>query len=161
MVLDDSQEDNTGSIQKEIDAAAAAGKTTVDFKQGERKYRISAPVRIHGSINRLIGMESVVDVSDPDGVFDKGQAVFTLEDIKSPVFVAERFFGLGGWKWQGGGGFFGNPPFLARSPLFDSGSPLFPWEVLKSCGSGFSFRFEELEVTELIVPESRVEGDEG
>ncbi len=98
VVLDDSQPDDTESIQKEIDAAAKAGKTTICFKPGEHKYRISAPIKVHGSINRIIGMESLVDVNDASGVFKAGQSVLVFDGLLSNVLIVERFFLFGGWK---------------------------------------------------------------
>ena len=40
----------------------------------------------------------IIDIADPDGQLQGGQAVFTFEDITSPAVVVERFFLLGGWK---------------------------------------------------------------
>jgi len=98
VLLDNSQPDDTESIQKAIDEAARTGKTTICFKPGEGKYKISAPLRVHGKINRIIGMEAVVDITDPNGVFKAGQSVFVFDGLLSNVLVVERFFLLGGWK---------------------------------------------------------------
>ncbi len=84
-------------IQKVVDDAAKQGKTTLYFPHGTR-YRITKPVRIHGPINRIIGMSSLVDVADLYEEFKKGPAVFTFEDLSSDALVVERFFLLGGWK---------------------------------------------------------------
>jgi len=88
-------------LQKALDAAAAAGKTTVYFpkiaEKGGGKYVLTAPVRVHGSVNRIIGMENILWIDEKLPV---GATVFTFEDLKGPV-VVERFFNMlknGGWK---------------------------------------------------------------
>ncbi len=91
------------TAQKAFDAAAAKGATTVYFPKiligkGEGRYRITRPIRVHGSVNRILGMENVVDVSDPDGAFRDGAAVFTFEDLTGKHVIVERFFLLGGWR---------------------------------------------------------------
>jgi len=91
------------TLQEAIDQAASTGGTTVYFAKlgpgkGEGKYHITRPVRVHGSVNRIIGLENIVDVADPEGTFRSGTAVFTFEDLTSKVVVVERFFLLGGWK---------------------------------------------------------------
>ncbi len=88
-------------LQAAIDQAAAAGKTTIYFpkigkKQG--KYVLTQPVRVHGSVNRIIGMENILWISPklPIG----GVAITFAEDLKGPI-VFERFFNVlkyGGWK---------------------------------------------------------------
>ena len=87
--------DVTEQIQRKIDEAAAAGKTTIYFPHSQQ-YAISKPIRVHGSINRIIGMGSLVDVKNKEAFGDK--AVFTFEDLDSDVIVVERFFILGGWE---------------------------------------------------------------
>jgi hypothetical protein len=93
--------DVTEVLQQTIDQAAAQGKTTLYFPLSEggkgAKYGISGPIRVHGSINRIIGLSRIVDVSDPSGKFKEGAAVFTFEDLKSDAIIVERFFLLGGW----------------------------------------------------------------
>ena len=89
-------------IQAAIDAGVKAGKTTLCFVK-DQKYLITGPIRVHGSINRIIGMSTIPDVRDPDGVFKAtddgpGAAVFTLENLTSDVIILERFFLFGGWK---------------------------------------------------------------
>ncbi len=96
-VSDEGGRDVTKALQEAIDAAAAAGKTTLYFPRSE-KLVVSGPIRVHGSINRIIGMTGIVNVQDPAGVFKDGPAVFTFEDLTSDVLVIERFFLLGGWK---------------------------------------------------------------
>jgi hypothetical protein len=89
-------EDVTAAIQHAVDEGASHGATTLYFPSNN-KYRISGPIRIHGSINRIIGMSSIVKVEDPREVFKDGTAVFNFEDLTSDVLVVERFFLLGGW----------------------------------------------------------------
>ncbi len=98
IVLDDSAEDDTASIQAAIDEGVKNGATTVCFKPGERKYKITGPIRIHGTINRVLGMDSGVDVADPNGVFKAGTPVIDFAKIKGGMVIIERFFLLGGWN---------------------------------------------------------------
>lgn len=87
----------TEDLQALIDDAAAKGKTTICFPKGP-PYRLSGPIRVHGSINRIVGMSNLVDVTDPDDAFKNGAALFTFENLTSDALVIERFFLLGGWK---------------------------------------------------------------
>jgi len=84
------------ALQAVIDDAAKKGKTTLYFPQA--RYRITEPVRVHGSINRIIGMACTVDVADLYGKFKAGAAVFTFENLQSDTIVVERFWSIGGWK---------------------------------------------------------------
>lgn len=108
-------EDMSDALQKVVDEAAASGKTTLYFprRQGIQDYpKIGKPIRIHGSINRIIGMENIVQLNTdltgqllPTG-FDtppqpEGKALFTIENLKSDVLVVERFFALGQRKKNG------------------------------------------------------------
>ena len=95
--------DVTQQIPDKIDAGVAEGKTTLCFPQSE-KYKITGPIRVHGHINRIIGMSSIVHIPDTEEVFkpseDEGRygtAVFTFENLTSDTIVVERFFLLGGW----------------------------------------------------------------
>jgi len=85
-----------------IDQAAKEGKTTIYFPRHAHTHeypKLTRPIRVHGSVNRIIGMENIIDIADPTGRLQSGeQAVFTFEDLKSPAIVVERFFLLGGWK---------------------------------------------------------------
>ena len=72
--------DVTDQIQQKIDDAATSGKTTLYFPHSQ-KYLITKPIRVHGSINRIIGMSSLVDVKNKEAFGDK--AVFTFEDLDS------------------------------------------------------------------------------
>ena len=82
--------DITEALQKAIDDGVAQGKTTLCFRPNE-KTRITGPIRVHGSINRIVGMTSIINVADPTGVFTNGAAVFTFDDLTSDVLVVERF----------------------------------------------------------------------
>jgi hypothetical protein len=90
-------------LQDAVDEVAKAGKTTIYFAKlgpgkGEGKYHVTRPVRVYGSVSRIIGLENFLDVADPHGAFKSGEAVFTFEDLTSDAVVVERFFSLGGWK---------------------------------------------------------------
>jgi hypothetical protein len=90
------------ALQGAIDQAAREGKTTIYFPRHAGTYeypRFTRPIRVHGSVNRIIGMANIVDIADPIGKLQSGeQAVFTFENLTSPAIVVERFFLLGGWK---------------------------------------------------------------
>lgn len=86
-------------LQGAIDTAARTGATTVYFpRKGKRNYILTRPVRVHGSVNRIIGMENILWIDDK---VPPGGAVITLDaDLGGPV-VMERFFNIlknGGWK---------------------------------------------------------------
>ena len=95
-------EDIGEALQGAIDLAAKEGKTTVYFPRHARTYeypKFTRPIRVHGSVNRMIGMENIVDIADSTGRLQSGEhAVFTFENLTSPVVVVERFFLLGGWE---------------------------------------------------------------
>jgi hypothetical protein len=95
-------EDIGQALQNAIDQAASEDKTTIYFPRQTSTYeypRFGRPIRVHGSVDRIIGMSNIIDITDPGGRFQNGeQAVFTFEDITSPAVVVERFFLLGGWK---------------------------------------------------------------
>jgi len=107
VAVDGSADDDTEAVQAAFDTAAREGKTTVYFPRspaggvpegdGKRyKYMIGGPIRVHGSVNRIVGMHQIVDVLANDAF--KEQAIFTFEDLTSDAIVVERFFLLGGWK---------------------------------------------------------------
>jgi hypothetical protein len=96
-----SGEDIGEALQGAIDRAAKEGKTTVYIPRHARTYeypKLTRPIRVHGSVTRLLGMSNIVDIADPSGALQAGQASFTFEDLRSPAVVVERFFLLGGWK---------------------------------------------------------------
>ncbi len=100
--VDSAGADHTDALQSAIDRAATQGKTTVYFPRypfdPPFRYHVSRPIRVHGSVNRIIGLENTVDVSDPTGAFENGAALLTFENLTSPAIVVERFFLLGGWE---------------------------------------------------------------
>jgi hypothetical protein len=104
-------EDIGEALQGAVDKAARDDKTTVYFPRRARTYdypKFTRPIRVHGSVNRIIGMSNIVDISDPSGQLAAGQAVFTFEDLTGPAVVVERFFLLGGWKCPRGVSMFAN-----------------------------------------------------
>ncbi len=88
-------------LQKAIDQAAKTGATTVYLpklgkKQG--KYVITQPTRIHGSVNRIIGMENILWIDEKVPV---GEAAIVFHASLDHAVVIERFFNMlknGGWK---------------------------------------------------------------
>jgi hypothetical protein len=89
------------TLQAALDTAAEAGHTTVYFPKldkNEGKYVLTQPVRIHGSVNRVIGMENILWL---DEAIPPGQAAIIFDkDLGGPV-VFERFFNIlknGSWK---------------------------------------------------------------
>jgi hypothetical protein len=105
-------EEISDALQGAVDQAAREGKTTVYFPRRTSTYeypKFTRPIRVHGSVNRIIGMSNIIDIADPTGRLQSGeQAVFTFEDISSPAVVVERFFLLGGWKGPRGAFMFDN-----------------------------------------------------
>jgi hypothetical protein len=94
------KEDITQRLQEAIDRAAKQGKTTIWIPcLGPRRNcspQIYGPIRVHGSVNRILGMTGRLGVEDPNGVFAKtGKAAFVFEDLKSKAVVFERFFYIG------------------------------------------------------------------
>jgi hypothetical protein len=94
-------EDIGEALQDAIDKAAKEGKTTIYFprRSGTHEYpKFTRPIRVHGSVNRIIGMSNIIDIADPNGKLAGGPAVFTFENLTSDAIAVERFFLLGGWK---------------------------------------------------------------
>jgi hypothetical protein len=95
-------EDIGEALQNAIDQAASEDKTTIYFPRRTGTYEypmFGRPIRVHGSVNRIIGMSNIIDIADPSGIFQSGeQAIFTFDNLTSPAVVVERFFLLGGWK---------------------------------------------------------------
>lgn len=104
-------EDVSAALQDAIDRAARAGRTTIYIPRHPGTYeypRLSRPIRVHGSVNRVVGMSNIVDVSDPAGRLAAGEAILTFDDVRAPAVVVERFFLLGGWKGPAGAFAFDN-----------------------------------------------------
>jgi len=88
--------DITAETQAAFDRAAEIGATTVYFRKG--KYHLSAPIRVHGSVNRVIGMSSELNFKPTEALSVDGDgSVFILDGLKSDTIVFERFFLFGGW----------------------------------------------------------------
>lgn len=105
-------EDIGAALQGAIDQAAKEGKTTIYIPRRARTYdypKLTQPIRVHGSVNRILGMSNIIDIADPTGRFQSGeQAAFTFENLAGPAVVVERFFLLGGWKCPRGLAMFEN-----------------------------------------------------
>jgi len=97
----DGGDDDSEALQRAIDHAAAYGKTTIYFpRKGKRNYIISKPIRVYGSVNRIIGMENIIWI-DGGNELGVGEDVFVFEDLDGPV-VVERFFNfLKHGDWHG------------------------------------------------------------
>jgi hypothetical protein len=90
-------EDDSDAVQAAFDAAAKAGKTTVYFTKApdaKKVWLLTKPIRIHGSVTRVIGMENVVQVADVPAL-NNGQVLFTFDDLTGEAIVFERFFNIG------------------------------------------------------------------
>ena len=86
--------DDSDAIQKAVDS----GKTTLYFPAG--LYHLDKTVMLRGNIRRVIGCEAILEAMN--GLRNRDEAVFRIEDGTSPVLVVER---LQGNPW-GGGRFF-------------------------------------------------------
>jgi hypothetical protein len=88
------------ALQRAIDKAAREGATTIYLPcAGRNDYVVRTPVRVHGSVNRIIGMERIVRIDGDSGHLGPGSVVFIFEDLDGPI-VVERFFNFlkyGGW----------------------------------------------------------------
>ncbi|MBC8127585.1 MAG: hypothetical protein H8M99_10645 [Gloeobacteraceae cyanobacterium ES-bin-144] len=101
VAVDCSGEDDSDALQAAINQAAKDGKTTIYFinTKGNNGLVVSKQIRVHGSVNRIIGMSKKMWISDA-GSIKPGDAVFLLENLKGQL-VVERFFNflkLGAWK---------------------------------------------------------------
>lgn len=96
------------AVQEAFDQAARSGATTVYFPKIKGKYNIDSPIRVYGSVNRILGLEAELNVKDPEGVFKNGTPIFTFDALTSDTIVVERFFLLGGWKGPATGMMFEN-----------------------------------------------------
>jgi hypothetical protein len=87
-------EDDSEALQAAVDRAAEEGRTTVYLsKEDGAKYQFGKPVRVHGSVNRIVGMNHVIGFLKPLAI--SGQAFLTLEDLTHDAFVIERFWFVG------------------------------------------------------------------
>ena len=79
-------------VQGSFDKAAAEGKSTVYFPGGkpEGYYRINKTISVHGSVSRVIGLESNWFVEKP--LQEEFKPVFRIENLTVPAVVFERFW---------------------------------------------------------------------
>jgi len=91
-------DDMSDILQAAIDQAAKTGKTTIYIprRRGTYEYpKLGKPIRVHGSVNRIIGMCNIVGLGeDTTGELKAGKALFTIENLTSDAVVFERFFSL-------------------------------------------------------------------
>jgi hypothetical protein len=63
-------DDISEALQSAIDRAATEGQTTIYFPRHAGSYdypKLTRPIRVHGGIRRIIGMENIIDIADPSG----------------------------------------------------------------------------------------------
>jgi hypothetical protein len=98
-------QDDAPAIQKTIDTAAQQGKTTVYFPKQlnkETNFKIGKTIKVHGSVNRIIGMNNMVEIVAPlYGA--KGETVFVFEKTTGPAVSFERFWFI---PWRGNRDFY-------------------------------------------------------
>jgi len=86
-------QDDTAAIQAAVDAAAAAGRTTVHFPGiggGDPNwYTLDGTVRIHGSVRHLIGLGFARVIGSETGRF-------LVEDSSAPVVKLQNLQAFGG-----------------------------------------------------------------
>lgn len=85
----------SAQIQAAFDRAAREGKTTVYFparSENAKSYTIEKTIRVHGSVRRVMGMDTTLNVTAP--LLFSSDAVFRFENLTAPAVVFERFFGL-------------------------------------------------------------------
>lgn len=75
--------DDADGIQQALDS----GKTTIYFPNGN--YKIGKTLHIRGSVRRIIGLESSLEVIDP--LKSQTSSVFRFEEGNQDVVVLERF----------------------------------------------------------------------
>ncbi len=85
------KDDDTATVQAAFDAAAKEGKTTVCIPGGikEGLIRFGDTVRVHGSVRRIIGMDTTLCVTP--AFRTSGKPMFRIEDVTGDVVVIERF----------------------------------------------------------------------
>jgi len=82
-------------VQKAIDAAAAKQATTVYFPSFREKgdsgiCRLGKTITVHGSVRRIIGLESNLYIVDP--LLNSKDPIFRVEKITAPALLIERFW---------------------------------------------------------------------
>ena len=94
-------QDDTAAIQRAVDAAAAAGKTTVYLRGASGPdpnwYTVDGEVRIHGSVRHVLGLGFGRVLAGPNGRFvvdDRSAPVVKFQSIDSfggpPVRIVNR-----------------------------------------------------------------------
>jgi hypothetical protein len=81
-------DDDTQTIRNAIAAANSQGKKTIYFPGGQT-YKISGTIDITGGIQRIIGMESHLQVMSP--LRGSGNPVFRFTNLTSNAVIFERF----------------------------------------------------------------------
>ncbi len=84
-------------VQRAIDEAAAKKATTVCFPsfrekpgQGGPICRLAKTIMVHGSVRRIIGLESNLYIVDP--LLNSQDPVFRVENLTAPALLIERFW---------------------------------------------------------------------
>jgi len=82
-------------VQKAIGTAAAKGATTVYFPSFREKgdtgiCRLGKTITVHGSVRRIIGLESNLYIIDP--LLTSKDPIFRIEKLKTPALLIERFW---------------------------------------------------------------------
>ncbi len=85
------KDDDTATIQAAFDQAAKEGKTTVCIPGGikEGLIRFGDTIRVHGSVLRVIGMDTTLCVTA--AFRTSGKPMLRIEDVAGDVVVVERF----------------------------------------------------------------------
>jgi hypothetical protein len=81
---------NSAGVQAAIDNAAAAGKTTVYFPNGQ--YNLATTITVHGSVRRFVGNHAFLNWDPSSG----DTAVFELNGLTGEDFTFEQFI-LSDW----------------------------------------------------------------
>jgi hypothetical protein len=79
--------DDNGDDTDGIQAAIDSGKTTVYFPKGT--YKISRTISVRGKVRRVLGLWSIIDISDP--LKSSTNPVWRFEKNQQPTVVFERF----------------------------------------------------------------------
>jgi hypothetical protein len=83
-------------VQRAIDEAAASKATTVCFPSFREKpgkepiCRLSKTITVHGSVRRIIGLESNLYITDP--LLNSKDPIFRVEKLDAPALLIERFW---------------------------------------------------------------------
>ncbi|HPD17867.1 MAG TPA: glycoside hydrolase family 55 protein [Planctomycetota bacterium] len=85
------KDDDTATLQTAFDAAAREGKSTVCIPGGikEGLIRFGDTIRVHGSVRRILGMDTTLCVTP--AFRTSGKPMFRIEDVTCDVVAIERF----------------------------------------------------------------------